>query len=239
MIMKAYINEIFTSIQGEGSLVGLPFIFVRFAECNLRCPYCDTKFSWERSEFCYFGEEQLENPISIDKFIEIISSLPFNYLSFTGGEPLLNSEFIEEAIEKIDKKIFIETNGTLYEKLSSKLLDRVSFWSMDIKLPSLIKEDLFDTHINFINNLKKMKGELIIKAIFSTETEEEELFKVYKIATDFYKVNERVKLIFQPFTQNGEIKLSKKQLDIIYLIMKSQNFEIRLIPQIHKILNIP
>ncbi len=239
MIMKAYINEIFTSIQGEGSLVGLPFIFVRFAECNLRCPYCDTKFSWERSEFCYFGEEQLENPISIDKFIEIISSLPFNYLSFTGGEPLLNSEFIEEAIEKIDKKIFIETNGTLYEKLSSKLLDRVSFWSMDIKLPSLIKEDLFDTHINFINNLKKMKGELIIKAIFSTETEEEELFKVYKIATDFYKVNERVKLIFQPFTQNGEIKLSKKQLDIIYLIMKSQNFEIRLIPQIHKILSLP
>ncbi|MEJ5285240.1 MAG: 7-carboxy-7-deazaguanine synthase QueE [Brevinematales bacterium] len=237
--MKAYINEIFTSIQGEGSLVGLPFIFVRFAECNLRCPYCDTKFSWERSEFCYFGEEQLENPISIDKFIEIISSLPFNYLSFTGGEPLLNSEFIEEAIEKIDKKIFIETNGTLYEKLSSKLLDRVSFWSMDIKLPSLIKEDLFDTHINFINNLKKMKGELIIKAIFSTETEEEELFKVYKIATDFYKVNERVKLIFQPFTQNGEIKLSKKQLDIIYLIMKSQNFEIRLIPQIHKILSLP
>ncbi|MGC8769687.1 MAG: 7-carboxy-7-deazaguanine synthase QueE [Brevinematia bacterium] len=237
--MRAYINEIFTSIQGEGSLVGLPFIFVRFAECNLRCPYCDTKFSWERSEFCYFGEEQLENPISIDKFIEIISSLPFNYLSFTGGEPLLNSEFIEEAIEKIDKKIFIETNGTLYEKFSSKLLDRVSFWSMDIKLPSLIKEDLFDTHINFINNLKKMKGELIIKAIFSTETEEEELFKVYKIATDFYKVNERVKLIFQPFTQNGEIKLSKKQLDIIYLIMKSQNFEIRLIPQIHKILSLP
>jgi glycosyltransferase involved in cell wall biosynthesis len=54
---------------------------------------------------------------------------------------------IKNAILKIEES---------YEKFSSKLLDRVSFWSMDIKLPSLIKEDLFDTNINFINNLKKI-----------------------------------------------------------------------------------
>ncbi len=238
MIMEAYIHEIFISIQGEGSLVGLPFVFVRFAECNLKCPYCDTKFSWDKREFCYFDDTKIINPVSEDSFVELISSLPFNYISFTGGEPLINSEFIENVIDKIDKKIFIETNGTLYEKLNSKLLKEVSFWSVDLKLPSIVKEDLFELHKRFIFKLKECSGFVNFKVIFSENSNENEFSTVFKIVNEFYKENKRVSLIFQPITKDSIIRVEQKQLNFIYYIMKEAEFEVRLIPQIHKILNL-
>ncbi len=236
---EANILEIFYSIQGEGILVGLPFIFVRFSECNLRCNYCDTKFSWDKKEFCNIENKKIRNPVSIDNFIEIISNLPFEYLSFTGGEPLINSDYIEESIKKLNKKIFIETNGTLYEKISDFLLKNVNYWSIDIKLPSVIGKNIFSLHYKFFEKLINASGKIIAKVIFSKDTTLKEIEEVEILSNHFYEQNKNISLVFQPLTVNNIIKIEKNQLDMIYNTMKNLKFEVRLIPQIHKILKIP
>ncbi|WP_413289519.1 radical SAM protein [Bdellovibrio sp. HCB337] len=72
------INEIFYSIQGETTYVGNPTVFVRTTACNLRCTYCDTKYSY------YEGENQ-----SLEQIINTIASHKTQYVCITGGEPLL------------------------------------------------------------------------------------------------------------------------------------------------------
>ena len=94
--------EIFSSIQGEGALMGMPSTFVRFAGCNLRCPWCDTGYSWD-------------NVAGADKMTiaEIVSKCDKDTVILTGGEPCLNdlTELID-ALHEVGKFVAIETNGT-------------------------------------------------------------------------------------------------------------------------------
>ena len=93
--------EIFESIQGEGSWIGKPVTFIRFAHCNLKCSWCDTDFSPKRT-------------LSLAEIVPLINA---RYdLVLTGGEPLLLD--LEPLLLKVKElyprmKIAIETNGTL------------------------------------------------------------------------------------------------------------------------------
>src|SRR5438445_8503873 len=71
------VNEIFYSIQGEGSRAGEPCVFVRMTGCGLRCTYCDTEYAF------YEGED-----FSIDSVMERIESFGCKLIELTGGEPL-------------------------------------------------------------------------------------------------------------------------------------------------------
>ena len=96
------INEIFYSLQGEGFHTGCPAVFVRFAGCNLRCPFCDTQH--QKSELMTTEE-------IVDKINELRGKCEFVVL--TGGEPTLYiTEELVEAIKKLDVVIAVETNGT-------------------------------------------------------------------------------------------------------------------------------
>lgn len=95
------LNEFFISVQGEGAYTGYPAIFVRFAGCNMNCPFCDTNFS-ER-----FKLSQLE-------LIEGIKSLSPKIIILTGGEPTLqlSTRFLSLLKKRIpEKRIHIESNG--------------------------------------------------------------------------------------------------------------------------------
>ena len=75
------VTEIFASIQGETSHVGLPFTFVRLTGCNLRCRYCDTTYAYDG------GEE-----FSIQEIVSRVEVFGIPRLTVTGGEPLLQPE---------------------------------------------------------------------------------------------------------------------------------------------------
>jgi organic radical activating enzyme len=94
------INEIFYSLQGEGHFTGRPAIFIRFAGCNLRCPFCDTDFL----TFTEMTEEEI---------LATISRYPAHFVILTGGEPSLQltPSFIA-ALKEAGYFITIETNGT-------------------------------------------------------------------------------------------------------------------------------
>ncbi|MBQ0034234.1 MAG: radical SAM protein [Bacteroidales bacterium] len=94
------INEIFYSLQGEGANTGMPSVFIRFAGCNLRCPFCDTEF-----------EQYTE--MSLDAILDAIDEYPSDFIILTGGEPSLQADdALIEALHERDKVVAIETNGT-------------------------------------------------------------------------------------------------------------------------------
>jgi len=96
------VAEIFQSIQGEGSNVGIPMTFIRLAGCNLRCPYCDTKNSWAD------GKE-----MTIMEILDQVSN-GIEWVCITGGEPTIqNIDPLIDGLRLIDHQIALETNGTL------------------------------------------------------------------------------------------------------------------------------
>jgi 7-carboxy-7-deazaguanine synthase len=97
------IAEIFYSIQGEGTLVGTPSVFVRTSGCNLRCAWCDTPYtSWQPQ-----GEER-----SVDSIVEEVNRFGAEHVVVTGGEPMIAPE-IAELTHRLSQHITIETAGTV------------------------------------------------------------------------------------------------------------------------------
>ena len=106
------ISEIFPSIQGEGLRMGEPTLFVRLSRCNLKCPFCDTKYAWQK------GQEMTIESI-LKKIHRIHSSFPTEWVCLTGGEPLFQD--IRGLVQclRIEKfKIQIETNASISRRLA-------------------------------------------------------------------------------------------------------------------------
>lgn len=115
--------EIFTSIQGESTYVGLPCTFVRLSGCNLRCSYCDTQYAYEE------GVE-----LSADEIVNRVAETGVNLVEITGGEPLLQEEVVKRLIERFldtGYTVLLETNGSI----NIKGLERRIVIILDIKTP--------------------------------------------------------------------------------------------------------
>lgn len=97
-----HINEIFSTLQGEGFYTGRPSIFIRFSGCNIKCPFCDTL-------------HQKSRLYTLDQICEQINVWPnIRHVVLTGGEPGLQvDEALITALHKAGKYVAIETNGTL------------------------------------------------------------------------------------------------------------------------------
>ena len=95
------IVEIFHSVQGEAFHTGMPHVFIRFGNCNLRCEWCDT-------DFLKFEEMELED------IVERVLSFNCQRVIFTGGEPAMQDlHAIGTALKEHDIHLSIETNGTI------------------------------------------------------------------------------------------------------------------------------
>ena len=141
--------EIFSSIQGEGLHLGRRQIFIRLADCNLACAYCDTEF-FRASIFpceirpgCGFSTD-MPNPVASYEIAELVAGwkrdLPgaHHSISITGGEPLCQADALAVWLPELRKilPVHLETNGTLPDALAP-LLSEIDFISMDIKLASV------------------------------------------------------------------------------------------------------
>ena len=124
------INEIFKSIQGEGPNFGKPAIFLRTAQCNLKCTWCDTKYTWDWENYDYTKEVK---EMTIEEIKEQILDLEIKHLVITGGEPLLQQDDLADLLSflKPDFYVEIETNCTI---LPNKMLtDLVDQWNVSPK----------------------------------------------------------------------------------------------------------
>jgi len=111
------IAEIFYSLQGEGSLVGVPSVFIRTSGCNLRCSWCDTPYtSWNPE-----GADQ-----SLDQIMDQISPhlAVADHVVVTGGEPMIAPEIVPltERLRALGLHITVETAGTVFQSLACDLM---------------------------------------------------------------------------------------------------------------------
>jgi 7-carboxy-7-deazaguanine synthase len=98
------ITEIFHSLQGETSTVGLPTVFVRLTGCPLRCQYCDTAYAFSGGQV-----------VTVDEILERVASFDARYVTVTGGEPLAQPACLPLLRALVDAgfETSLETSGAL------------------------------------------------------------------------------------------------------------------------------
>ena len=109
------IAELFYSLQGEGSLVGVPSVFIRTSGCNLRCRWCDTPYtSWTPE-----GTD-----LDLDQIVDQVRAHPARHVVITGGEPMIQPELIAltKMLRALELHITIETAGTVAQPVECDLM---------------------------------------------------------------------------------------------------------------------
>ncbi|HHG73823.1 MAG TPA: 7-carboxy-7-deazaguanine synthase QueE [Persephonella sp.] len=209
---KLKVVEIFRTVEGEGKWVGLPVSFIRLEGCNLRCPWCDTSYSYDGKSF---------KEVEIDSLVSEVEKTGLKRVCITGGEPFLTPQ-LPDLIKRLLEKNFtvlVETNGTLWIEEIKAVINEKLLITCSPKPPSyFIHPEL----IPFITELKFVVDEsLNISHIINERTK-----KILK--NDF--------VVLQPESNRPE--MVKKALDLQDQILKA-GYESRIIPQCHKILGLP
>ena len=222
---KIRIKEIFESVQGEGPYIGFKQLFIRFCNCNLKCNYCDTEFSADE----YFEEFSAQE---LADYIKKFDLKNIHSISLTGGEPLLSVDFLKEFLPLTGgSMIYLETNATLADKLS-EIIDFVDIIAADIKLESASGiKDSYKFHDKFFGAAKQK--ECFAKIVFNENISDEEVKKCCDLASKY-----NIELILQPEMLNNQ-----PSADTIFCQQVLDKFlkyykKTRLIPQVHKFLNI-
>ena len=224
MATEVKIKEIFESIQGEGPLVGIKQLFIRFCRCNLNCDYCDTNF--EPKDAVSYTAENLAKKIKNEYDLSKIHSI-----SLTGGEPLLHAQFIDEFVHFLsDIKIYLETNATLTNELQ-KIKDKIDIISADIKLPSSTGKDTLDLHDKFLENCNGIYT--FAKIVFDESITDEEI----KICANLGKKH-NIDLILQPKMDGDKMSVNNEICQKVFDNFLELYPNTRLIPQVHKFLNL-
>ena len=210
MLLSMNVIEIFASIDGEGKRQGCLTTFLRLHDCNIRCSYCDTLYS--------YGPQSTFESMSIQAVADIIEQLGNHRITITGGEPLLQEQAVIELIDELTKRnpqydFNIETNGTIVPSFQR---DNVWF-TYDYKMPSSLAEDSMNLDI-----FKIATAEDIIKFVVGS-------------VQDLDRMDE----VLKTYPTNGQIFVSPVWGNIegamIVDYMKAHNWQnVKLQLQIHK-----
>lgn len=241
------IVEIFSSIQGEGLLVGARQIFIRFFPCNLSCRYCDTPTEESEISYCMVEKtpgardfHRISNPVDTSVLNEAIAGLQgfkglHHSISLTGGEPLLQVGFLKAWLPDIGQRfrLYLETNGTLYEALK-EVIDHIDIIAMDIKLPETAGiEPRWEDHYWFLKTA--MKKRVFVKVVVSAVTKTAEFLKAAEMVG---KLDRDIPFIIQPVTPTGKAGEAADQKLLIEFHRMAAGFvnQARIIPQTHKMM---
>lgn len=207
--------EKFVSINGEGKLAGQLAVFIRFANCNLDCSYCDT--SWankETTEYILMTKEEI---------VDYIKSTKVKNVTLTGGEPLFQDkifDFINYLSKEKELFVEIETNGSVSIKEFSQIENRPKF-TMDYKLPSSNMEDkMLIDNFNYIKKQDTIK--FVVGSICDLERARDIIYQ--------YQLTKKANVYISPVY--GKIDLD----DIVEFMKKHKMNEVTMQMQLHKII---
>ncbi|MCK5432355.1 MAG: 7-carboxy-7-deazaguanine synthase QueE [Gammaproteobacteria bacterium] len=201
------INEIFFSIQGETSRVGLPTIFIRLTGCPLRCVYCDTEYAFHEG-----------NMITLDDIMKNISEYETKHVTVTGGEPLAqkNCRPLLTLLCDAGYDVSLETSGAQDISNIDSRVARI----VDLKTPASGEADK-----NLYDNLQYLTTHDQVKFVICDR--EDYQWSKEKLVT--YKLNEQCEVLFSG--SHGELQSSQ----LAGWILQDQ-LPVRLQIQLHKYL---
>ena len=200
-----HITEIYKSIQGESSFVGLPCVFVRLTGCNLRCSYCDTEYAF------YEGKE-----MTVSKAVAAVEEFGLQLVEITGGEPLLQAESYDlmTRLLSLNYEVMLETGGSI----SIQDVPKEVFKIVDMKCPSSGEMEKND-----LKNLFRLAQHDEVKFVIGNRKDYEWSLTILKE----YKLQEKAKILFSPiFEVLNLCSLAKWILE--------DNLSVRLQTQLHK-----
>jgi len=219
--MKGRVAEIFESIQGEGLYFGEKQLFIRFFGCNLECVFCDTK----QEQFTEYQPNDL---------LKKLDSYRGDYhsVAFTGGEPLMQKEFLKRILRFTSSQgqiNYLETNGTLYRELED-VIKYVDIVAMDLKLPSsTLSWGCWKAHTKFLEIASKK--DTFIKCVITQSTTAAD---IKRVAALIKEINHYPVVVLQPnsFEQSLQVKQKIKKFR---KILENDGITCCAIPQLHKI----
>ena len=240
----ANLVELFSSVQGEGVLVGARQVFVRLHGCNLTCAYCDT-VSEDIPAVCLMEETpgyrdftEHRNPVAFEQVFARLERWKTDWphlhhsVSFTGGEPLLQYEVLADWLPVVRALFptYLETNGVMHQALQ-RVIDHLDYISMDIKLPSATgMAPLWEEHRHFLQ--VAAHSSLFVKIVVNARTDEAEIMRACSLIAD---LDPAIPLILQPQTTPG---LTTEPDPIVLLAFQqlacSILNDVRIIPQTHR-----
>jgi 7-carboxy-7-deazaguanine synthase len=201
------ITEIFYSLQGESSTVGLPTVFIRLTGCPLRCVYCDTAYA-------FTGGEKIE----IDAIVAQAEQYGTRYITVTGGEPLAQPGCLELMTKLLDKGyiVSLETSGALDMAGVDQRVVKV----MDLKTPSS-----GELSKNCYKNIQYLNAKDQVKFVIGNDND----YDWSKSVLIEYDLPNRCDILFSPVMgQQNPTELAEK-------ILKDR-LPVRFQLQLHKIL---
>ncbi len=212
MTTKLNIVEEFCSIQGESSLTGKLCYFIRLAECNLRCSYCDTLYAQNSSD---------GKLVSVQTLIDNVKQSNFDLVEITGGEPLLQFAGVQLLCRELlnnNINVMIETNGSqAIDELPQEVIKIV-----DIKSPSSGEVSSFN-----IENIQYLQKNDQIKFVIGSREDYDFAVDCIKKYSLDNKVNE---LLFSPLWGDIEFK------ELVDWLVADNIKNVRFQLQIHKII---
>ena len=228
-------------MQGEGVLIGCRQVFVRFAECNLACEYCDTPY--QPGPPCQIesnpGSGQFSshnNPVNLTDLTRLISQWQHSSnnvhhsVALTGGEPLLHADTLQAWLPEMISvlPVFLETNGTLPSELE-KVLPLIEWISMDIKGSAVTGAPTpWRDHADFLALAKERLCQ--VKLVVDESTTNAELLEAACLVN---RHAPEVPFILQPRTLVTGPSLGGDVLLGLQEIAAQEHRDVRIIPQIH------
>jgi len=204
------VNEIFSSIEGEGIRTGYPATFIRLYGCNLNCSYCDTRYSCE-------GHDGTE--MNVSEVIEKAKEAGVKKITLTGGEPLIHKN-VEELVDELVNEGFevnIETNGSVdiypYTKKENVII------TMDYKLISSGMNDKMNER-----NFKYLRPQDVLKFVVGNKQD----LDVMKEILEVHKPN--CNIFVSPVFEQIE------PVEIVDYIKENKLNDCRVQLQLHKII---
>ena len=235
--MKIRLFEIFTSVEGEGILYGTKTLFVRFAGCPYSCFYCDTLDALPLDSGKEYSLD--EACILIDKNLQKNTYK----VNFTGGEPLIQHEAVYDLAKYVKSKgipTYLESACFDSKKFSYVLpsmdLIKIEFKTHDSEFidskhyPNLIKNTLECLQASITANKTTY-----IKIVVSSKTKLNSFTELIEKIFKNISKGDIAGFVIQPTTSISEPSLEK--LMEFYDIVYPHYEQVRIVPQLHKIIN--
>ena len=197
--MNYNINEIYSCIQGEGGSVGKPSIIVRFQGCNLRCSWCDSKYSVDDR-----GGETLE----LQAVVEKIKALKIKNIIFTGGEPCLQDFSQISAYLGDDYSFEVETNAIIlpHEKFADFVVDDYYKYQWNLSPKGKNAGYKFNNdQLRFWVMLAESHPRVFFKFVISKNKQNENINEVLDCAKSLKISNDRIYLMPEGNTFESQV----------------------------------